>query len=1014
MPRTVWKLEPADAPTGLTDGELQWPIRIFGEAPDRTWELHDQPLALTPGIAQLTSSKNLIVALVDGSFRIRIPVGTTLTLALRPIIPLQAVDSISGDGEAEEEWVAWPLVAVAGVAPGAEAAGLRLTLAFDAAVEFSLSDGTSLLQGLLEGISDKLASIPHQTLSCRTFDFPLIRELSKAGAAVDNTLGELQITFGTPELVRDDAGTITHLAFADTGLKADGLGEAALVLKKPRIRLDTLQVEADSFIADLKEQVVLFASNDAPLTLVLHPGCRFVFVPSLLGSQLTIEPPRGLPAMTVIVPGCEDSAAVLGAGREDRILFDVDGEEEAGRLRISAAGMNADARLRVRPLKLEGLRECRLTEGRLQLRDSTFAVQVSATTSLPYFEHSEGVLTLRAASGSALSASWQMRLGQTWADPTGNIEVREPRASVSVEYQREDGRWKINGKLGGELQFVGLSRLEGAARQWLGEAANALRLEFADLDLGRLHDPGSLGISLALLQPPASLRLWDVFDLDLTEFALRAGGIALGGGIRLRGIGGGVTLEGRLPRLALDFVDGAIRLSLANGDAPAISARLRTPGGISVAIELQRQSTAFSEELQGHGALSIPSMPAIAITCALGTRTQAGGNKVPLFLLYARTDYPVPLFPGVVLRHVGLGFGINKILQIIKGRSHTDLVSDIVNGPKGWPDPGQLSSWVTSDGDDTDLSLVADSYLAPAQQGEGVFPYVGAATIYARPTNDFVILLGANLWLMTSLEDARNPDYRKRPAAIGALALYPRHGYLEFQARTRPNSHMTEDNPFLRSGLDAVSAEIIIKASRDEFLFRVGPLRSEAELGGVRLAGQVTYATYVGSNGAIAVLQGNLSGKASLSAEVQMSFGPLRVSAGFRCQADLAFETVMAGMVLPELGLALYQQARVYVALELTVWAQIEFRLVIRFWRFRKTLSWSTSHSASLRLSVDLWLKVLVAREPELYGRAAVDVHLFGYRFSPTLQLGRETDRLKTAQTRLGSLLAGLRTPSQE
>ena len=101
-----------------------------------------------------------------------------------------------------------------------------------------------------------------------------------------------------------------------------------------------------------------------------------------------------------------------------------------------------------------------------------------------------------------------------------------------------------------------------------------------------------------------------------------------------------------------------------------------------------------------------------------------------------------------------------------------------------------------------------------------------------------------------------------------------------------------------------MSGEMYLKATRDDFLFRVGPLRGQTTLGGVRLAGQVTFATYIGGRGALAVLQASLEGQVHYSDQVSLGFGPITVTAGFRFDAAIAFETVMAGMYLPSLGFA--------------------------------------------------------------------------------------------------------------
>ncbi len=114
----------------------------------------------------------------------------------------------------------------------------------------------------------------------------------------------------------------------------------------------------------------------------------------------------------------------------------------------------------------------------------------------------------------------------------------------------------------------------------------------------------------------------------------------------------------------------------------------------------------------------------------------------------------------------------------------------------------------------------------------------------------------------------------------------------------------------------------------------------------------------------------------------------------------------MAGMYVESLkGIALYARARVYAMVLLAVWVKLEFRLIIKFWCFKQTISWSTSHSADLRLSVDIWLEMVVSKQSALYGEATVSVRLFGYEFSPSLKVGNDSDHLQVARKELASLL---------
>lgn len=944
-------------------------------------------IALIEGVAQLEITGGRLTLEYkshDELPHLNISANSAFTIKFRPFIPLNA-DT--------QTLVTWALTG-----EGEIAAEITLKLTFGTDVKVDLKGAKSLLQILLENYSGEIEKLGSSFLRTRAFDFPLLRFLNE----IERPLGSLDFTLGSPIYSNG------ILSFDSTTVN---IKDRELTIDEFHIGIEDLAVRVDGLSASVEKDFPIVAGADKPLTLILREGSKIALGLRMNSPGLSITPSPSIDAaMIAIVPGIDlvEDQEVLADSMPDRLIFDMYPAESDKGLKIGPNGLRGVAKLRIRPLELGvGLTDCRLTEGQLTFRDSLFEAEVKATAKLPYFRDSEGSLTIRTSSVGGFSAVWQMAAGKSWTDPTGNFVVHEPRAAVTIKAPKDSNKWVVTGKIGGQLHFIGIDKLDGAAREWLAGFADMLRMKFEDLDISNLLPLPSTGLPLNLSGLPGSLDLWNIFHFKLDSFSLFKDGFSLGGLISLKEAGSGLSFQGKLPNLRCLVKDGKISLSTSSDGGLSFSGQLSTPGGVSVALDLRRETDERGDELIGSGALSIPSMPAIAITCALGQRKgkKDPTRRDPIFLLFIRTGIAVPLFPGVVLRDIGIGMGINKVMKIVDETSHDELVSQLVNGSAGFPDPGDQSSWSTPDRDGFDLSLVADTYIAPAQEGSKTFPYVGSATLYARPTTDFVILLGANLWLMTSIDDAKRSDVRQRPAAVGALALFPRHGFLELKVRTKKNSFMTDEVELLRMGLESFSGELYLKATRDEFLFRVGPMQSSTTFGPIRLSGSVTFATYVGQHGAIAVLQGALEGSVRHSAEVKLRFGPLTVTAGFYFEAEVAFETVMAGMYTTELGLALYQNVRAYASVSIAVSVRIEFRLVIKFWRFKKTISWSQSHSTSLKLSVDLWLEILVGKTPAFYGQVRVNVRLFGYDFSPTLQVGRPDKRLDYARKTLLPLL---------
>lgn len=977
-----WKLE---------DDALQFtgptPTRI--PAPNQTiatgsW--HE----LVPDLCRfrLTGDAALKVSATSGAIRLTAAAAGRIELAICPLIPLFSSGSPT-------EWACWPLISH----QGAPVSGLVLSAAVAAGFELELT--TKPLLDHLAALGDQL---DWKLLEAVTSLFQ--RTLLRAGGQGQG-LGQVRLSGGQPRLqngalVLENVGLSLGLTGATPALLALQAERVTVGLHDLRVRLD-----GGKFSARLRDEAFVLEGANQPLTLQFHRDTEFRLCPALADPRVEALPPAARPALTVFIPGgrADDLLANPSAsGVNDRFILDFKASA-GGPLSLGANGLTGTAEARPAALSLgsEGTAlECEVTGGKASFQDGRYDAQVTATARLPYFKQSEGSLTVRASSEGGFSARWELSPGQTWTDPTGHLEVHEPKAAVTIG--RADGKWRVSGHVGGRLELIKTPRFLGDAGRWLEQFARGLRLEFDNLNLADLGNPAAIRVTLQPVNLPRGLDLWGLFKLDLTHFELLSGGFGFGGnvGFDLKGL----SFAGRLPRLRcrLSARDG-ISIRAEPEDALSVSGQLSTPGGVKARLAFRRHQSERVDELVGSGSLTVPGLPAVTVLCMLGRR-QNGAEVDPVFLLYAEADIPVPLFPGIVLRELGIGFGVNKVLAAINDVPPDQVVAKLMRGPLGLPDAGAAESWATPKAG-FDLSLVAQTGIAPSSQGDGPFPYAGRATLYARPTTDFVILLGANLWLMTSLSDSRQPEFKARPAMKGALVLFPRHGFLEMEVRTERDPKSSAPIPLLGDALKVVSGEFYLKASRDTFLFRAGPFRAGLEIAGVELRGQAVYAVYVGSRGAITVMQASLEGAASLGWDCTLGFGPLSVTAGFGLRLALAFETVFAGMYLARLrSPALYARARVYILIELTARLTIRFHLVIKIWRFRKTISWSKSFGATLRLSVDMRIEFVLSSNPALYGLARIEVRLFGYSFAPQIKLGDpDHPHLTVARTELASLL---------
>lgn len=904
----------------------------------------------------------------------RLEAGTQIRIELNPLISLQQVSPARANSASAADDAIWSFVDEA-QQPGA----LESTTTLTGQLSITLS-ARSLLQALLEQAELDWAEIALKKTQLFARQFLRV-------VAAEHRIGQLSLSLGKPVVSNG------RLTFPNNTLELEISG------RKLTLRAENLALTADFRLCNDGMSITTQLDNDfwihakGVMSLKLFKGTRLRLDPALINAGVTLLPEGQQPAMRIYIPDI-DAAAGDTSGTQQRFELDFKALPTEP-VSLGPAGLRGVAQIRPKAVRMGSL-QVAVEQGEVRFNDGWFDASIDASAKLPYFESAHGTLSLSASSKGDLTARWTMAPARTWTDPSGYLKVVEPSATVEIDFK--DGQWQLDGSLAGTLELARSPRFLGDAKQWLGRFAEDFRLGFTGLkltDLQNFTKSANGRIALNSRSGPGALDLWGLFKLELSEFALCADGFDFSGTIGFSA--NGLGFAGRLPRLRVRCKDG-IAISRDPGEDFSISGRLSTPGGVKAELELRRVQTPEVEELAGTGALAIPGFPAVSITCALGRRAK---DNAPLFLLFVAADFPITLFPGVVLRNTGLGLGINKVFKEVQGDPST-LVERLVSEGRSIPDPSRLDAWEASKAVIPDLSLVAQTYLAPSPYGDGPFPYVGRAMLYVRPTVDLVMVFGANLWLFTSLRDAATTPFQKNPALTGALVLYPRHGFVEMQVVTRERPMMSDAPPFLQQAFSLATCEFYLKASRDEYQVRAGPLRVQTSVAGLNFQGQTMYAVRLAETSAIAVCQISLAASVEKNVSTgKQRFGPLTVQAGFSFSLQVAFETIIAGMVVEKLGAALYGRARLYALVEMSAWVSLQFALTIRVFRFKKTISWSKTLRATFRLSIDIRVEMVLARSSGFHGEAILEVRLFGYRFKPKLEIGSDGDELKDAREHL-------------
>jgi hypothetical protein len=630
--------------------------------------------------------------------------------------------------------------------------------------------------------------------------------------------------------------------------------------------------------------------------------------------------------------------------------------------------------------------------------------------SLPFFRGAQGTLTLRGAS----AADGQQRLEVTydqaladWSDPSGLLSVHDPGATVSIAWTpgAPEGPWAVDGRVRGTFVLDTNRFASSAASSWLSNLFSGVRLHFDALslaDLSKVRD--AISVDISLQGGTLDFSLWSIFGAHIEGLSLGAGFLDLDVRCRLALQGGG-SFEARLPRLRVSLTRGGVDL----GDLVSIDGQLAQ--GIRARVAFRQERTEAWEYVEGAGAVTIAGLPPIQVQARLGRRRLQSGEWRPLFFFFASADLKAQVFPAVVLRQTGAGFGINQVLKGL-GSGQGSLRELVTRGPL--PSPDRMESWTVPDGDADTTAFVASTWVAPERVGdESVpFPYVAQLNLYLEVGDELVLMAFGQIWLLTSLGDAggRLAGY---PSARGALALYGRQPRLEGYLVLDPNGRMSAPIEPIASALRSVSGEASLLASPDLFRLRIGPLRVQQQaLGIFAVDGTFTYCVEVRRGRPIVLLHAALAARYEQRVSVGIGLGPLSVSLAAQVRAGFAIETTFAGGFLPQSkALAVYALARLEAYASLAVSLRIVFDLRIDIgWRWARIsihIHWEKLIQVSIGLYISAGIEAIASEQGLAFdGYASVRVEICGFDFTVGLSFTcGDTALLRTAREEFQQLL---------
>lgn len=821
------------------------------------------------------------------------------------------------------------------------------------------------------------------------------------------------------------AGSELKLELREEHLVISGLqltfetGEADLVLTKGEMTLDhDLTLDPDSGIRfELRSDYAFLASSKAPFTCVLRKQTGVRLRLGTEGWSLSAEADEGMSVGAIAVPGIarwqdllapEESAEV-----RQRFVMDLVPTED-GIFSLDERGVVLSAIARERGVDIGGtgayLESGAVVGGRIDVRHGDWSLEIRGAAKLPWFEGSRGDLSVRGGrrqDGYHFGAEFEVTVHEGWTDPSGVISVRNPSVGVTLAWSK-DGGWDVGGYVGGSLVFNRVPLLGDAAR-WVNEIFDELSIDFERTDLRRF---GTLkaGLRLALRRPPR-VRLWDVFELDLRGISIStAAKITFDADVSFDL--GAVRFAGSLPALGLRLNRRGVGLETSS--PTHFRGSLQAPSGVRVDMAFSRHEGDHSEDvLMGSGSITAPTIPDVAVMVTVG-RFETSGRHKPTIAVFASAPVNIPVFVGVVLKRVGVGFGVYRSLR---GANQVGSAKDafaLLSSGK-LPVPGEAESWVLDPS--TPFSLVAQTQIASTTAPHGSIDYYVGDLVLSLDARLRLAAFG-HMWMLTRPTDALRSEFHDRPYARGVLVVDPTRPSVvgAYESLPRPKSSLTADAGVLG---EAVGGLLGLRRTRASFEARdglfdltLGPDRTSFRLGPFH-AQSTTLIGFRGSSAGVHALA-SMDLSAGFSAEFPLDMGLVR--AGVSGSADFSAQALLYGHLTKD-SLLLAADAQVSARASVSVWLEIRFYMRIKVGWIKITISfskrWSAGFSIQATAKVALALRAGSEAGVAFAGEVGVAVRLAGIRVAGTLQVGnREAALLVEARqaanaARRGHLLAG-------
>jgi hypothetical protein len=399
---------------------------------------------------------------------------------------------------------------------------------------------------------------------------------------------------------------------------------------------------------------------------------------------------------------------------------------------------------------------------------------------------------------------------------------------------------------------------------------------------------------------------------------------------------------------------GCPSLRLGNGGQPvSLTAKL----GPSVTLNGQIQGmdnpgTANQPQEKGigvAGAIEIKGLSSIRAAAYFGCDEKVSGETTLSAFVYAETDTDIQLYPGVYLKSVGAGMGLNRQLEAIGVNPRPEQILPRMNTLK----PGNLDAWKFVRTPNFYLSLVASIMVGSvAGNNEQISPFL--LWLILSIDSQANITAAAKLWLSSSPKFVTGEANFSRPAAEAALVILPQKRMLSMRVRTKKGTAI-EKGDELKQILDKCDVQFSYFMSPTLLDFYLEQASYNTQWIGLNWQVLGTFRTVIVSFGAMS--------KATLlaTANFDRKLGGSSAGAKFTAKLRLALEIV--GLISSG-ELYSYAMVAASISAEAELWLQISIKVFgkefsKRFSTTKRinavlsgTMAFQSSGSAGIRASV--------------------------------------------------------------